>query len=107
MLKLDELLAGIDRHGGGRGGVAGEHIDDVEDAQRVEAAEDDGHEKRRADQRQGDAEEDPDRPGTVDARRLVERSEEHTSELQSLMRISYAVFCMKKKNLQTYTSTMY
>src|SRR3546814_5859944 len=29
------------------------------------------------------------------------RSEEHTSELQSLMRISYAVFCLKKKNLRT------
>src|SRR3546814_3728600 len=29
---------------------------------------------------------------------LVTRSEEHTSELQSLMRISYAVFCLKKKN---------
>src|SRR3546814_8338503 len=29
---------------------------------------------------------------------LEERSEEHTSELQSLMRISYAVFCLKKKN---------
>src|SRR3546814_8202352 len=37
----------------------------------------------------------------------VTRSEEHTSELQSLMRISYAVFCLKKKNnikRQTYTS---
>src|SRR3546814_10369517 len=35
------------------------------------------------------------------ARRLLQglhRSEEHTSELQSLMRISYAVFCLKKKN---------
>src|SRR3546814_1432488 len=33
-------------------------------------------------------------------RRLREpRSEEHTSELQSLMRISYAVFCLKKKNI--------
>src|SRR3546814_1621190 len=31
------------------------------------------------------------------------RSEEHTSELQSLMRISYAVFCLKKKNLITTT----
>src|SRR3546814_4023488 len=31
------------------------------------------------------------------ARSLVDRSEEHTSELQSLMRISYAVFCLKKK----------
>src|SRR3546814_10605350 len=29
------------------------------------------------------------------------RSEEHTSELQSLMRISYAVFCLKKKNTTT------
>src|SRR3546814_2273533 len=32
-----------------------------------------------------------------EARELLERSEEHTSELQSLMRISYAVFCLKKK----------
>src|SRR3546814_10062594 len=30
---------------------------------------------------------------------LRSRSEEHTSELQSLMRISYAVFCVKKKNI--------
>src|SRR3546814_2420349 len=30
---------------------------------------------------------------------VVHRSEEHTSELQSLMRISYAVFCMKTKNI--------
>src|SRR3546814_6728362 len=29
--------------------------------------------------------------------RVIRRSEEHTSELQSLMRISYAVFCLKKK----------
>src|SRR3546814_3200333 len=32
---------------------------------------------------------------------MEERSEEHTSELQSLMRISYAVFCLKKKKLKT------
>src|SRR3546814_8728396 len=32
------------------------------------------------------------------------RSEEHTSELQSLMRISYAVFCLKKKNQYTKTN---
>src|SRR3546814_8245429 len=31
-------------------------------------------------------------------RQRQQRSEEHTSELQSLMRISYAVFCLKKKN---------
>src|SRR3546814_3851931 len=35
------------------------------------------------------------------------RSEEHTSELQSLMRISYAVFCLKKKKIQTYIHTTY
>src|SRR3546814_6212865 len=33
------------------------------------------------------------------------RSEEHTSELQSLMRISYAVFCLKKKTLPTVQNT--
>src|SRR3546814_7273634 len=33
------------------------------------------------------------------------RSEEHTSELQSLMRISYAVFCLKKKTTVTYNTT--
>src|SRR3546814_10055959 len=32
------------------------------------------------------------------------RSEEHTSELQSLMRISYAVFCLKKKNTKKTTN---
>src|SRR3546814_9632759 len=34
----------------------------------------------------------------------LERSEEHTSELQSLMRISYAVFCLKKKTQQKTTT---
>src|SRR3546814_2713409 len=33
----------------------------------------------------------------------ADRSEEHTSELQSLMRISYAVFCLKKKNTKKKT----
>src|SRR3546814_15662560 len=38
--------------------------------------------------------------------RASDRSEEHTSELQSLMRISYAVFCLKKKKkIRTYTYT--
>src|SRR3546814_3757058 len=36
--------------------------------------------------------------GTGRARSGMTRSEEHTSELQSLMRISYAVFCLNKKN---------
>src|SRR3546814_2272200 len=39
--------------------------------------------------------------GTVTVRR---RSEEHTSELQSLMRISYAVFCLKKKKTPNTTN---
>src|SRR3546814_2267585 len=37
-----------------------------------------------------------------DNKSIVERSEEHTSELQSLMRISYAVFCLKKKKHNNY-----
>src|SRR3546814_6805322 len=45
------------------------------------------------------------RQGLDQARRVAQqRSEEHTSELQSLMRISYAVFCLKKKKAKTYTS---
>src|SRR3546814_3481114 len=35
------------------------------------------------------------------------RSEEHTSELQSLMRISYAVYCFKKKNIQHIARLLY
>src|SRR3546814_1595225 len=38
-------------------------------------------------------------PGLAAACRSQDRSEEHTSELQSLMRISYAVFCLKKKTI--------
>src|SRR3546814_992580 len=55
---------------------------------------------------------DPSRPGSAPRRlrrlrnsgwwrRATVRSEEHTSELQSLMRISYAVFCLKKKKNTT------
>src|SRR3546814_8517449 len=41
-------------------------------------------------------------------RALVDlRSEEHTSELQSLMRISYAVFCLKKKTIRLEYHTIY
>src|SRR3546814_1272139 len=47
----------------------------------------------RGNPRKGDA-----RPASV-----AKRSEEHTSELQSLMRISYAVFCLKKKTVTTNT----
>src|SRR3546814_8745840 len=49
-------------------------------------------------------------PTALDLWLLVEtsttnRSEEHTSELQSLMRISYAVFCLKKKKLEQHQIT--
>src|SRR3546814_2303465 len=43
------------------------------------------------------------RAGAIDA--PDRRSEEHTSELQSLMRISYAVFCLKKKTNNTHHTT--
>src|SRR3546814_2185438 len=43
----------------------------------------------------------------LEERAAKRRSEEHTSELQSLMRISYAVFCLKKKNLDSDTLTLY
>src|SRR3546814_5841061 len=51
--------------------------------------------RRRTDDRPG-------LPGTANRRHgaMLPRSEEHTSELQSLMRISYAVFCLKKKTTQ-------
>src|SRR3546814_1144737 len=42
---------------------------------------------------------------TIDSTAAKIRSEEHTSELQSLMRISYAVFCLKKKKTNDTQST--
>src|SRR3546814_5960278 len=47
---------------------------------------------------------EPERGG--DDRRRHQRSEEHTSELQSLMRISYAVFCLKKKTTNNSRITL-
>src|SRR3546814_3737852 len=47
----------------------------------------------------------PERDAALDGQHAVvrdDRSEEHTSELQSLMRISYAVFCLKKKKQQRH-----
>src|SRR3546814_2280163 len=54
----------------------------------------------------GEAREGLFEPCPVLARRLEKRSEEHTSELQSLMRISYAVFCLKKTILKPTNSTI-
>src|SRR3546814_5916413 len=47
------------------------------------------------------------RPDTTPPRASLVRSEEHTSELQSLMRISYAVFCLKKKNTHPHNHLHY
>src|SRR3546814_6528582 len=44
--------------------------------------------------------------GGRDSEASALRSEEHTSELQSLMRISYAVFCLTKKNTKTKKNTL-
>src|SRR3546814_1046362 len=51
----------------------------------------------------------PGRRGWPDLRTVLapRRSEEHTSELQSLMRISYAVFCLKKKKHTTKITTKF
>src|SRR3546814_10088606 len=45
-------------------------------------------------------------PVTYSPGNVAARSEEHTSELQSLMRISYAVFCLKKKNNLYYIQSL-
>src|SRR3546814_4226547 len=52
-----------------------------------------GRQHKQAEQGDGEAEKMPGHRGG----HRIGRSEEHTSELQSLMRISYAVFCLKKK----------
>src|SRR3546814_5859677 len=46
-----------------------------------------------------------DNPNEAVRRKAPRRSEEHTSELQSLMRSSYAVFCLKKKNTRIQPKT--
>src|SRR3546814_9454643 len=56
----------------------------------------------------GDVEDRPVEAGEHDGPGQREnRSEEHTSELQSLMRISYAVFCLKKKKKNNHTYSEY
>src|SRR3546814_6740007 len=75
---------------GGVGGVAHHHVGEGDQ-------EDQPH--RRAAQRPFDRHRHPGVPGLA----ARGRSEEHTSELQSLMRISYAVFCLKKKNKKQTT----
>src|SRR3546814_6411704 len=79
---------------------AGERIerdlDRNEQAQREQQREQDGSEIRSVELERKIAE----GITLIERRDTMERSEEHTSELQSLMRISYAVFCLKKKKNQ-------
>src|SRR3546814_4977249 len=58
-------------------------------------------------QAEGDGEQHQSEAEGSERLRAVERSEEHTSELQSLMRISYAVFCLKKKKAKTENHIVY
>src|SRR3546814_8769214 len=67
---------------------------------RICAAEAAGDEGQRACQHGRRVYADRRRQPELDTERVRDRSEEHTSELQSLMRISYAVFCLKKKKKQ-------
>src|SRR3546814_6084986 len=50
---------------------------------------------------------DQSKPARPEKDEGAERSEENTSELQSLMRISYAVFCLKKKTKTKYTTMIH
>src|SRR3546814_8510430 len=60
---------------------------------------------RRRRQRQRQARNHDDRQHLAGRRAAGVRSEEHTSELQSLMRIPYAVFCLKQKQRRSYISS--
>ena len=86
LVEVDQLLARIDRHRHGRLVVAGHHVDQVEDAQRVEAAEDHRHHQRRPDQRQGDLPEHPERVDAVDPGRLVDIGRQHLQAGQDQQR---------------------
>src|SRR3546814_4620203 len=74
------------------GDIGGDEIVDALDL----AVADRGAKQRRG-HRLGDREGNPFVFGFLAEAIFLERSEEHTSELQSLMRISYAVFCLKKQ----------
>src|SRR3546814_5841041 len=87
------IAAGKLQHCVGHQAVVEDHVGFVEQAQRAQ-----GQQAGIA----GSGADQCDRAGCVrrrvEGKSMFERSEVHTSELQSLMRISYAVFCLKKKN---------
>src|SRR3546814_1154579 len=69
----------------------------AEDGLEIGRPEGAGHEAREGVDRNTGDDENAERGQRLEQAAVGERSEEHTSELQSLMRISYAVFCLKKK----------
>src|SRR3546814_9521357 len=92
------LPFGFEPHAGDINLVAGPQMD-VEAEQVEQAAAHRGEAvARNARAARGGLRRTPRSTGTSAAPSRTIRSEEHTSELQSLMRISYAVFCLKKKN---------
>src|SRR3546814_1885562 len=76
-----------------------------DDAQ-VEAGRVLAHQRRQQHRQHADRRGRQARPDRGVAEVSLQRSEEHTSELQSLMRISYAVFCLKKKTTNTNTALL-
>src|SRR3546814_7597283 len=78
-------------------------------AQAVDARQQAREDERRVERRRGRADHADmlRRLGEEREQRHSLRSEEHTSELQSLMRISYAVFCLKKKKHTTLSNNSY
>src|SRR3546814_5930906 len=74
-------------------GVSFKDEDEVEEEPEADSDDEEGGSAKKRESFEEDEEDN-----TLSLAAMEERSEEHTSELQSLMRISYAVFCLKKKN---------
>src|SRR3546814_10605843 len=96
LFRSPDQIHGACRSASGRAEPGLEQFIDGGGAHRIKARHQDGGNKPRADQRADHARQ----IGII-----APRSEEHTSELQSLMRISYAVFCLKKTKTQIKTIT--
>src|SRR3546814_2290774 len=94
-------LPGADRRNDARAADAGR---DLVDAEAFEQVEDEANRVLFVEAEFGMLMDMPAPGGHVGFKRF--RSEEHTSELQSLMRISYAVFCLKKKKKSNNLSTI-